>query len=221
MATINDLQALDPRWLSGPMGAAWRRASLDQKAVTLDRMKCAVKMRFPELAPADAQARIGVERQIDRSPVDTNATYGARLVDAWNIWRWSGTAYGVLLALRDAGYPHAMIAIVHGRLYSLASDGDLVIATLPAGSWRCDATSVFWSKFVVVLPSNPWGENPASDDPRIDQIRRLVRRWKSRFSTFSQLIVINSGRTLGYPIRKLGTGDGRKLGGCSILHYSP
>ena len=216
MGTINDMQALDPRWLAQPKGAAWRRASLNQKAALLDRARRVIKMRCPELAPADAQARIGSERQIERGPTDTPATYGARLVDAWNIWQWSGTAFGVLTALADIGYPAAVIEIFNGREYSL-SDGALVTVKRDIGSWRMDAGATWWSKFDIIFPASPWADTPSSTDPRIVQIRRIVRTWKSRHSTPVKLHVIVSGRLLGFPRRTLGTGT---LGSCTILHYS-
>ena len=119
MATVPNMAALlslDPGWLSTPKAQAWRRACLNQKDVTLDRLKRAIKMRFASLAPADAQAAIGYERLIDRGPSETNDAYAARLIDAWDIWRWGGTTFGILCALRDAGYPNAFTAIVNGKL---------------------------------------------------------------------------------------------------------
>jgi hypothetical protein len=216
MGTINDLQSLDPRWLAQPMGAAWRRASLNQKATILDRTRRALKMRFAELAPADAQALIGGERQIERGPQDTTATYGHRIVDAWNLWQWSGTAFGLLTALSDIGYPSAVIEIVNGWEYSLSS-GQLVIVKRDPGSWHVDGDASFWSKFDIIFPSNPWSDDPANNDPRIVQIRRVVRTWKSRLSTPGYLIVILAGRLLGFPRRALGSG---MLGACNAQIYS-
>ena len=146
---------LAPAWLQTPKNAAWLRASGDLKDSLVERCKNAVKARFARLAPRDGLDRIGGERQISRSPAESNSAYAERVANAWGTWRWAGTAYGVLRALRDAGYPGAYIGIVNGLLYSLDPSG-LVIEKLPAGSWACDATPEFWSKFVVMFPEPPF-----------------------------------------------------------------
>ena len=137
---FRDLQAADPSWLAPPKAAAWRRCVLDQKDATLERLKIAVKMRFASMAPADAQAVLGAERQLERAAADSNATYAARLVNAWTLWQRAGTALGLLWALTDAGYPEAIIAIARGLAFTLVNN-EFVTTPLPAGSWACDARS--------------------------------------------------------------------------------
>ncbi len=220
---------LAPGWLQTPKNAAWLRASGDLKDSLVERAKAAVKARFPLLAPRDALDSAGAERQLERGPSETNESFAARVVGAWNIWRWGGTAGGLLHALADSGYPDAILAIVGGKAYALV-DGEVTTTTLPAGSWACAATPTFWSRFVVVLPANPWGEDPASDDPRIELIRRLVRRWKSAFSTCTDIAVLNAGRMWDWPLTTDGstprTWDAQEAAGwtwgdtMTVLHYS-
>ena len=100
---------------------------------------------------------------------------------------------------RESGYPNALIEIVNGNEFRLDASGEAVIEHLPPGSWAVEATPGFWSKFIVLLPSNPWGARLAADDPRIELIRRLIRRWKSVFSSCGGLVVIEAGRAWGYP----------------------
>jgi hypothetical protein len=118
--TIRDyLRAITPAWLSRPKGAAWLRAMGDEKDTTVARAKDAVKQRFFELADRDAQALGGQERQIVRGPLETNATYGERLVGAWDAWSWAGTAKGLLEAMKGAGLPLAVIETYGGLQYWL------------------------------------------------------------------------------------------------------
>jgi len=105
----------------------------------------------------------------------------------------------VLVALRESGYPNALIEIVNGNEFQLDASGEAVIERLPPGGWAVDATPAFWSKFIVLLPTNPWGARLAPDDPRIELLCRLIRRWKSALSTCGGVVVLEAGRTWGYP----------------------
>ena len=105
---------LAPGWLQTSKNAAWLRASGDLKDSLAERCKDAVKVRFARLAPRDGLDQLGGERQIERGPSETNAAYAERVVDAWGLWRWAGTAQGVLLALRDVGYATALVEILIG-----------------------------------------------------------------------------------------------------------
>jgi hypothetical protein len=223
---------LAPGWLQTPKNKAWLRASGDLKDSLAERCKQAVKVRFARLAPRDGLDQLGGERQIERGPAELNAAFAERVVDAWNIWRWAGTAQAVLLALRDVGYAEALVEIVNGNQYGLDAKGELDIQVLPNGSWSCDATPDFWSKFAVVFPHNPWGRvgrqphadwvRPSTDDPRVEQIRRLVRRWKSAHSTCSDIAVINVGRTWDYPHRhRTWDNQGGKWSGNDVMHFAP
>ena len=105
---------LAPGWLQTPKNAAWLRASGDLKDSLAERCKDAVKVRFARLAPRDGLDQLGGERQIERGPSETNAAFAERVVDAWNLWHWAGTAQGVLLALRDVGYRYLLRALADG-----------------------------------------------------------------------------------------------------------
>ena len=162
-----------------------------------DRLKRAVKQRFFSVAPADALARGGEERQLERAPGDTNATFSARLVSAWDLWAWGGTPLGLLTALTDAGYPGAYLEIVNRRQYHLSA-GVLETVTLPAGMWCTRTDRTFWSEFAVYFHENPWLDVPATTDPRVELLRRLVRRWKSSCSTCSGIFVEVASESWGW-----------------------
>lgn len=115
------------------------------------QLKAGVKSRFPSTAADDALEAIGAERQILRGPGDTTTSYAARLRAAWDIWTWAGRPYGVLQALRSAGYPTARLCIVNGWQYHLDGDGALVRTRLHANSYSTRATRTYWNEFDVVI----------------------------------------------------------------------
>ena len=115
---------------------------------------------MPGLAPVDALTLLGIERSIERGFTETVASYRERLRTAHQVWLKSGTAHGLLLALKALGCPNAAIEIVNGRQYTL--DGDaLYTIQLPAGSWLCSAYEpAYWSAFVV------WFQDPVQMAPQ-------------------------------------------------------
>src|SRR3954469_12789776 len=87
-----------PPWLAGDVGAPVLRALRDQLDLLVERIREGVRQRFPELAAYDALTLTGYERQIDRSAVDTDATYAQRVREAWTTWPFGGTCYAMLRA---------------------------------------------------------------------------------------------------------------------------
>ena len=85
-----------PFWLRQPNGQRWLESHGLMKDAVVAETKEAVKARFPTYCPPDALTALGVERGLPRYDTDTDATHRARLLDAWNLWRWGGTAKGIL-----------------------------------------------------------------------------------------------------------------------------
>lgn len=142
-----------PTPLLGPYGQAWLRAHGAVLDVFAAQLRHAVKARFPALAltPPDGLTALGIDRQIDRGIGETDANYATRLAGAWDTWRFAGTALGVLNALAAVGYTGVRVAQVRGRMFELDGTGNLVVTTLPSGSWQIDAVQTFWSKFKVLF----------------------------------------------------------------------
>jgi len=164
---------VSPPWLRGPFGAAWARASGDTRDELVDRLKLAVKARMPDYAPPDAMQLIGAERGVERLPGDTDEEYASRVRNVWEMRRWAGTPFGLLLALADIGYPAARLMIHRGRDYYLDA-GALETCLMDSERWVMDARESFWSQFQVLLPApHPWATS-VDLDPSTDGTATLT-----------------------------------------------
>jgi hypothetical protein len=187
-----------PGWLQGEDGKRWSRAQGEAKDGLLARAVEAVKLRMPGICPPDGLAAIGSERGMPRGPNESTESYRARIADAWQTWPWAGTAYGLLRALRAAGYVSVTIAQVLRRAYALDANGDLVVTVLDPG-WGTGDGGAFWSKFAVIFYAP--GPLPPAGDPtdQLTLIRLLVRQWKSAHATCDGIYVVRSGWMFGFP----------------------
>jgi hypothetical protein len=187
--TYAEYQAgLHPTALQGPFGAAWGRALGTLKDQHVDLAKQAVKARFVGIAPADALPLVGLERQIERGPGESDASYRARLLAAPDAWAWAGTTKGLLeYALAPAGFTNARVII----------NADWAAA----GGVPPDGNAAFWSRFWVVISApHPWtrrtwnsgwlygtpaGQTWDSDATASDvaRVERLVKRWAPGHAT--------------------------------------
>jgi hypothetical protein len=186
-------ETLAPGWLRDPTGSAFLGAFGAVKDSLVTRAKDAVKARFPSMCPEDALALIAAERGIDRGPTESLASFRERVQAAWDVWRWAGTAYGLLLAFYWQGYRPASGRVViqteTERQYELRPDFDpkvhtpenaLVISSI--GPVSLGGAPELWSDVAVLfvaplLPS--WLPTPPADaSPEVEGIRSTIRRWK-------------------------------------------
>lgn len=149
-----------PPWLHGPNGLVWARAVGGVKDEMTGALKERVAARFPirpntslpPIAPTGALEALGREQQMPRALGESDAEYAQRLAAAFDIWQYAGTAYGLLLALRAAGFGTARICIARSRRYHLDDAGALVVEQTPAGSWCTEPEpQPFWSRFIVLF----------------------------------------------------------------------
>jgi hypothetical protein len=150
-----------PPWLLDEYGTAWARATDGVKDALASLLKERVAASMPirpgaaELAPhapTGALEALGRDRLMPRAVGEPDAGYAARLADAWEIHADGGTPRGALRALRAAGYPEAMLVVRSQRLYKLDSAGELVVTTLPAGSWCFEPEpQPFWSRYAILF----------------------------------------------------------------------
>nr|WP_170148224.1 phage tail protein [Meiothermus hypogaeus] len=98
------LPELAPPWLQGPRGrallAGWGKALDEYAALVSTGLLVRVVMRAPE----DALTLIGTERGLTRYPGESLEAFRARVLAAWDFWRWGGTEYGMRRWIEAAGY---------------------------------------------------------------------------------------------------------------------
>lgn len=127
--------------LRGPYGTAWAEELGATKDDLLDRSKEAVKVGFIGICADDALAYHGTDYNLERVASDTDTTYRARLVAAWDLWAWSGTERGVQQALVLVG--------LRGVMFFTASQS----------RWDRFCPTPLWARFRVVATGRySWGE---------------------------------------------------------------
>ena len=143
--------------LQSQLGQAWLKANGSLKDFLADRLRLALKERFPSLCTPDALAALGIERQIIRGAGETDAAYAQRVKGAWAAWPFAGTAFGMLSQFFATGYTGVQIA-TRNSIYSLDVNGNLVQTPTGTGGWAPgypSLSSPFWSTFTVLFP-HPW-----------------------------------------------------------------
>lgn len=142
---------LAPPWLRGG-DARHLLASLGEfRDDAADAVKLAVLAKLPRaVTPADALGRIGADRLMPRGPAESDASYAARLAGAWESWPWSGTPYGILTALRLAGYGNSPeLWTPRGMKHKL--DGNNELVTTDAGVPLQVSGSNWWNHYGLVF----------------------------------------------------------------------
>ncbi len=196
------------------------------------------------LAPSDALDAIGSDRGLPRAAVETPAdnggtndqAYAARLLGAWEAWKYGGSHYGLLRALALAGYTDMVIVQQNGRDAQLTGSSgtvaDLSLGTLmtcadrlnppwltvPPG-WMFDGgPQTFWAKFGIVFTADASNLQPNGDgsiSPGQAALLNVAKGWKPSEMIYDGAYVILAGITLGWPTgRTLGTDP--NLGGNSV-----
>jgi hypothetical protein len=203
MSTFADYESLTlaPGWLQTPDAKSYLANRGAAKDALIQECKDAVKCRFPTLCPDDALPALSRERGIDRGPGESSDVFRARLLQAWNIWTWAGTPYGMLLAARAAGYPNVILKTQGGMQYQLQTTlagvpgSDLIIATTPGTVHLGGTPSEFWNDFaaLVMTPFPSWWGGVAASDGSPDQkaFAALVKKWKPGHTRCVQLKVID------------------------------
>jgi len=178
-----------PAWLRGPFGAGWLEAHGLIKDGLVEGARQATKARFVSVAPSDALPYAASDRGLERMPHDTEATWRARLGQAWELWAWAGTRKGVVDALERT---------------AIASS----VAIYDAHQWNAGTGS--WARFWVVLQTD-FGPPPICGAPglsvgqpdllcgltgatsvQINAILRAVRLWRPPHA-FCEAIILKLG----------------------------
>lgn len=155
----------------------------------------ASSLAHPEFAN-DALLPLSIERNLPRFPSESESTWGARLRNAWNLWRQSGTDGGLKALFAAAGLPG--VEIYTPREWPTVQ---------PVGWW-----SQFWlfmppGSHPVTSPGQPIGTFTVGDGTTIGPIgitatelaalRTSIRNFKSGHWVCRALIFQITGWTVG------------------------
>jgi hypothetical protein len=240
MAYAEWLATQGPSWILDPVGKALARTTGAAYDAQRDRILQGVLARFPTAgqldtdptsstfgqlltAPTDALDEIGADRELRRGPGESDAAYAARLLAAWDIWPFAGSHYGVLRALKIAGYVGAITLQDNGRWAKLTGSAgtiaDLTIGSLMtcadrAGSppgWTFDGRTTFYSRMGIVFEATAANLESVSGQAILNAI---VNEWRPAGTAFVGTWVILAGNLLGWPLARV-LGGGETLGGDS------
>ena len=204
--------------LQGPYGELWARAHGALKDNHAQAAKEAVKARFVQVCPPDALEYHAEERGLERMPADTEAEWRARILAAWDLWKWAGTRKGVIDAIKLTGLTSVGI-----RDYW---DWPDPVGFGAFGGFVDPATHIFyangpsvgkWAKFWVVIDQpHPWVWEGAWGDPGVygdggtwgttmtqgeaERVRRQIRQWKPAHAWCVNVILVLSGEIWGEPL---------------------
>lgn len=190
----NDFQQLLPPWLKDDDSLALARGFGDVKDAITRRLQDAILNRFPTYASPEGLALIGAERQIPRGPTDTDAVYAARLVAAWQLWPFAGTATGLLRALHYAGYPNTYVVTRRGWRQHL--DADLNLATVRGAPYTLSLPAAIWNAYALyVLPPYPNVAVPAQSSDEGKAFLQIADQWETAHALLKEVVWLVSGRT--------------------------
>ena len=184
-----------PRWLRRKWGMRWLYATGTVLDAWREAALFAVKSRFPSRGPADALARQGEERLLDRMLGETDAGYIARLRRAFLAYREKGASRGLQNRLREAGYTTASVVEAHDWS---TDDGESwarywVVIGLPHGF----SVSEVWEDAGLWDDAGVWLDPMSA--AAFDQLRRMSRKWKAAYTRAVELIVVLTGDLWDYP----------------------
>lgn len=184
-------ESLAPGFLQGPNGRAFLEALGEEKDELKSQWLDAVKLRYPSKADPSSYPLHMQRRGLDIMPGETNDQILSRILDAFNLWEWSGTDRGVLTALGTAGVP-------------------VNLDTLPGGVWPTDwkpsgcawiidnsewdpADTTHWAKFYILICSVPITADPYAWSALYSPFWiQQIRKWKDAQATCPSVFVITN-----------------------------
>lgn len=170
-----------------------------------------------ETAPADALAKMGLDRRVIRGISETDAAYALRLRQYLTDRRTCGnpfTLMKVLAAYVGTGSSFRTVD-VRGNWYSRSAAG-VETSSLDTGNWNWDGITSRWARFwVVIYPpaglwdesTNDWGDagldykdiglawGSTMHPTQASTIRFLVKDWKPAGTRCVEIIVAFNGST--------------------------
>lgn len=179
---------ISPPWLQRDWAGGFMRAAGAELDEMVAEMIQARRAMMPGIAAAssfdDALAFIGSERQLERGPSETSASYGERLRLAWDTWQRAGSHKALLEQLRIAGFPAVSTNLFSiqrsGRRCRLDGAGTLVITD--GAIWTFDgkppeAYAQMGLLFLADQPDLTWTEGDGFS-AEAARFNRIVHRWR-------------------------------------------
>lgn len=186
-----------PPWLRSTNGTVYLRGVGDVFDDLLETGKHAVKARLPNTthATTDAILATGGERLLPRGPSETMAAYATRVRAAWDDWVFSGTPFGILTALANAGY---VVSLYTAKGYAYSLSGGALVKTALGFPWTYATAG--WNRFHVFFATMPagWGGTPpaaTSDEAKF--IIATTKLWKPAHAILDHVFIVVSGITWG------------------------
>lgn len=184
MASFNFREYIDsisPPWLLGDRSSGFVGLTLATVGDLLcDGMRLALRMPWlrDDESPSDVLPLIGSERRLPGYPKETLPQYRARLIGAWEAYRFGGSVYAIESQLAASGYPHARVTFFPGLP---GPNGESPYysqfwITFPPGTHEATEVGALWDSFTWD-DGTPWG--PVHVDPQfLATVRGIVRKWK-------------------------------------------
>lgn len=140
--------------------------------------------------PPDVLRYVGKEVLIERYPTDTNATYKARIQNAWVDWDRAGTKPAIISQLELAGFPGAQIF-----RWNTGGVWSEFVVFFPAGTHTVTSSGPLIGSFTVGDGTviGPEGITPTE----LNTIRKIIRLWKPGRWVCKHIVWEISGWTIG------------------------
>lgn len=140
--------------------------------------------------PPDAVALAGAELSIERYATDTDETYHARVLRAWEDWEFAGAESAIIAQLAVAGFPGAQIV-----RWSGGGSWSEFLVFFPEGTHSVISEGPQIGSFTVGDGTviGPEGITPA----QLATIRRIVKAWRPARWVCAEIVWELSGWTIG------------------------
>ena len=215
-----------PGFLQGEKSRAFGSGVGYFKDWYIETLLVGVRSRFCLQCPPDALPYHGDERGLFRYVGDSDDDYRARINDAWYLWTFGGTSWGVVNQLNSAGFPS--VAIYENWQWLGFPPSISPITHLPYAIgdewWRfhvqiMDTINPFGGlSFRWGDSSRTWGDGKlwgfTHVPPNWSQVIPIIKKWKPAHTILASLDILLDGWAYGEG--GIVWGGGQLWGGTSI-----
>ena len=210
MATAASFAALQrelfPRWCKRPRTASLLSALSAQKDEVVARLSAAVTLRLASLCPDDALGLLGQTLGLERSPLDTNASFRTYLKGAWEAHRLAGTELQLSRELERLWVGAEIFTwrrLSDNAISGFGGDRSCFFVRIAPGNgfvlpWKWDAVGADWDDAGRV-----WDLGVVSEAlrKRLEITRRWIHRWRPAGMTCRYIEVVFTVDGFGQPLK--------------------